>query len=168
MQRLREIIGRPPSESDSPGPHDAPPSRRQILTTMGAAAAYLTALPLAHAEQNAPSAFSFSGRSHISDPAPTPIPGGFNALDAFGPRFPDRFFHLFLPGPGAEPSTIFNFLGKVAILNIHGTGTRTELDDNGHIISVTPNLPYATDVRFMQGTYEGADERLHQGTFAFF
>ena len=118
-------------------------------------------------EQHAASAFL--GTSPGSDPAPTPIPGGFNARDAFGPRFPDRFFHLFLPGQGTEPSTIFNFHGKLAILNIHGTGTRTDFDpQSGQIANETPNLPFATDVRFMQGTYVGADGQQHQATFAFF
>src|SRR5579863_9932623 len=95
--------------SDNTGPPAAGEftklSRRQLLATMGSAAAYLGTLPLAHAEQRDPATFAPSG----FNPAPTPIPGGFNARDAFGPRFPDRFFHLFLPGPGTEPSTIFNF-----------------------------------------------------------
>ena len=167
MQRLRRIVGRPSGESDSSGLNGAGLSRRQLLTTMGAAAAYVGALPLARAEQHAPSLFARAPSA--SDPAPTPIPGGFNARDAFGPRFPDRFFHLFLPGPGTEPSTIFNFHGKLAILNIHGTGTRTDLDpQTGQIADETPNLPFATDVRFMQGNYVGADGQQHQGTFAFF
>ena len=142
-------------------------SRRQLLSTMGSAAAYLGTLPLARAEQHVPSAFV--GPSPGGDPAPTPIPGGFNAQQAFGPRFPNRFFHLFLPGPGTEPSTIFNFQGKVAILNIHGTGIRTEFDpDSGVMLNQTFSLPFATDVRFMQGTYVGIDGQQHQGTFAFF
>jgi len=102
-------------------------------------------------------------------PAPVPIPGGFNARSALGSRYPDQLFHLFLPAPGAEPSTIFNFQGTVAILNIHGTGTRTELDlFSGVPLNKTPNLPFATDVRFMHGTYVGVDGQPHRGTFAFF
>src|SRR5262245_8124631 len=42
--------------------------------------------------------------SNNSSPAPVPIPGGFNARVALGPRFPDRLFHFFLPQPGLEPS----------------------------------------------------------------
>ena len=142
-------------------------SRRNLLTTLGSAAAYLGFQPLARADEGEPP--SGSGAFQRCSPAPTPIPGGFNALQTFGPRFPDRFFHLFLPGPGSEPSTIFNLRGKVAILNIHGTGTRTELDpDTGMSINETPNLPFATDVRFYQGTYVGVDGREHEGTFAFF
>jgi len=139
-------------------------SRRQILTGVGAAATYLTFLPLMHAEGSLslPSP-AFAGCS----PAPVPIPGGFNAKEAFGPRFPDRFFHFFLAGPGVEPSTIFNFKGKVGVQSIQGTGTRTLLDQvTGQVLSQTPNLPFATDLRFMAGQYIGVDGRQHQGTFA--
>lgn len=163
MKQLRDII----DPADAPAGKSAGLSRRQLLTTMGSAAAVLGAMPLAHAEQTAP--YILKGASPASDAAPTPIPGGFNAQQAFGDRFPNRFFHLFLPGVGTEPSTIFNFQGKVAILNIHGTGLRTETDpDSGEFIGQTPHLPFATDVRFMQGTYVGIDGQQHQGTFAFF
>jgi hypothetical protein len=115
------------------------------------------------------SSSTFSGTFPGCSPAPVPIPGGFNAKQAFGQRFPDRFFHLFLPGPGVEPSTIFNVKGTVAIQSIHGTGTRTELDPiSGEPLGQTPNLPFATDVRFFQGSYVAVDGREHQGTFAFF
>jgi hypothetical protein len=143
-------------------------SRRQILATLGSAATYLGFQPLLRAAEHGSSSFS-SGPFQACSPAPVPIPGGFNAKDAFGPRFPDRFFHLFLPGPGLEPSTIFNFKGKVAIQSIHGTGTRTDLDPiSGQPLSQTPSLPFATDLRFFDGTYVGVDDEQHQGTFAFF
>lgn len=139
-------------------------SRRQILTGAGAAATYLSLLPLMHAEGS----LSLSSTALAScSPAPVPIPGGFNAKQAFGARFPDRFFHFFLAGPGVEPSTIFNFKGKVGVQSIQGTGTRTLLDQiTGQVLSQTPNLPFATDVRFMAGQYIGVDGRQHQGTFA--
>ena len=101
-------------------------------------------------------------------PAPIPIPGGFNIRDVFGPRFPDRFLHLFLPGPGAEPSTIFDFEGDVAVFNILGTGTRTELDDDGAPIGSVDDIPFVTDVRFMDGVYVGVDGKKHMGTFGFY
>jgi hypothetical protein len=141
-------------------------SRRQIVSTMAAAAAYLGLQPLARAR----SAESLDSSEVLQgcSPAPVPIPGGFNGKEAFGPRFPDRFFNFFLPGTGVEPSTIFNFNGVVTIQSIQGTGTRTELDPiTGEILSQTPNLPFATDVRFMNGTYIGVDGREHPGTFAF-
>ena len=143
-------------------------SRRQILATLGSAATYLGIQPLLRASEHGPSSLS-SGPFQACSPAPVPIPGGFNAKAALGPRFPDRFIHLFLPGPASEPSTIFNFRGTVAIQSIHGTGTRTQLDPiTGQPLSQTPNLPFATDVRFFDGTYAGVDNREHQGTFAFF
>lgn len=143
-------------------------SRRQILATLGSAATYLGFQPLLRADEYGPSPSS-SGPFQACSPAPVPIPGGFDAKAAFGPRFPDRFFHLILPGPGLEPSTIFNFRGKVAIQSIRGTGTRTQLDPiTGQPLSQTPNLPFATDVRFFDGTYVGVDNGQHQGTFAFF
>jgi len=40
--------------------------------------------------------------------------------------------------------------------------------DTGVLLSQTPNLPYATDLRFMDGTYVGVDGEEHRGTFAFF
>jgi len=110
-----------------------------------------------------------AGAFENCSPAPVPIPGGFNARAALGPRYPDRTIHLFLPGPRSEPSTIFNFRGSVGILNIHGTGTRTLLDpDTGETLSQTPNLPFATDVRFMHGLHAGVDGKRHKGIFAFF
>ena len=101
-------------------------------------------------------------------PAPIPIPGGFNVRGAFNDRFPDRFVHLFLPGPGQEPSTIFDFEGEVAVLNILGTGTRTELDDDGAPIRSVGEIPFVTDVRFMDGVYVGVDRKRHRGTFGFY
>jgi hypothetical protein len=167
MKSFRDTNGRVGGEPNQQAGKSVGLSRRQLLTAMGSAAAYIGLQPLAHAGQSVPA--TSSGASPGSNPAPTPIPGGFNAQQAFGPRFPDKFFHLFLPGPGTEPSTIFNFQGKMAILNIHGTGIRTEFDpDTGVMVNETFDLPFATDVRFMQGTYVGVDGLQHQGTFAFF
>ncbi len=166
MKSFRNTKGQP-NEPDELAGKSAGLSRRQLLTSMGSAAAFLGLQPWARAGQSAAAA-SF-GASPGSNPAPTPIPGGFNAQQAFGPRFPNKFFHLFLPGPGTEPSTIFNFQGKMAILNIHGTGIRSEFDpDSGALTDQSFDLPFATDVRFMQGTYVGVDGLQHQGTFAFF
>lgn len=167
MKPFRDLTVQPIDPVEPSTNHSVGLSRRQLLTAMGSAAAYLGALPLARAEQSVRAASP--GAPSGGDPAPTPIPGGFNAQQTFGLRFPNRFFHLFLPGPGAEPSTIFNFQGKVAILNIHGTGIRSEFDpETGKLTDQTFDLPFATDVRFMQGTYVGVDGQQHQGTFAFF
>jgi hypothetical protein len=117
-------------------------SRRQIVSTIAGAATYFGLQPLAGARAAEP-----IGSNRIlqgCSPAPVPIPGGFNGKEAFGPRFPDRFFNFFLPGTGLEPSTISNFNGVVTIQSIQGTGTRTELDPiTGEILNQTPNLPFA-------------------------
>ena len=124
MKKIRDSTGPRSNGSIQLVTNCSQVSRRKALMAMGSASAYLGLKPLARGED---SVSSSSGASQGCSPAPVPIPGGFNARRAFGPRFPDRFFHLFLPGPGSEPSTVFNFRGKVAVLNIHGTGTRTEL-----------------------------------------
>jgi hypothetical protein len=104
-----------------------------------------------------------------NSPAPVPIPGGFNARAALGPRFPDRLFHFFLPQPGLEPSMIFNFRGDVALLEIMGTGTRTQLDPlTGAVMGTTTGLPFVVDVRFMNGSYIGIDGSEHHGAFGFY
>jgi hypothetical protein len=142
-------------------------SRREVLSGIGSAATYVSLSPLLHAVESKPHLQSLT--TDICSPNPLPIPGGFNAKETFGPRFPDKFIHLFLPGPGAEPSTIFNFKGKLGIQSIQGTGTRTELDPfTGEPISETAGLPFATDLRFMDGVYIGADGKQHEGTYAFF
>jgi len=167
MKPFRDVTGQSDDQAKQPVNKFGGLSRRQLLASMGSAAAYLGTLPLARAEEGVRQASASAPAG--GDPAPTPIPGGFNAQQAFGPRFPNRFFHLFLPGPGTEPSTIFNFQGKMAILNIHGTGIRSEFDpETGELTDQSFDLPFATDVRFMQGTYVGVDGQQHQGTFAFF
>ena len=141
-------------------------SRRQLITTAGGMALSASLARNLNAQQN-----NSSGGNSVRacSPAPTPIPGGFNARDVLGPRFPDRIIHLVLPGPGTEPATVFNLQARVAILNIQGTGTRRELNPfTGRVVTETPNLPFAADVRFMQGTYIGVDGAAHPGTFAFF
>jgi hypothetical protein len=142
-------------------------SRRQFITSTAAVSVAL-GLGLrgtAEAKKFPPS----TGVIDDCSAAPVPIPGGFNAFDLLGSRFPDRFFHLFLPGAGVEPSTIFNFKGDVAILDIRGHGTRTELDPfTGEPTNVMPDLPFAADVRFMDGDYIGADGKKHKGTFGFY
>jgi len=92
--------------------------------------------------------------------APLPIPGGVLVPNPFGG--PD--VHLNFPGPanstvpghGGEPSTITNFNGFTGDTQVTSTGT----DNNGN------PLLWRSDVRFMQGTYQGVDGNLHHGTFA--
>ena len=92
-----------------------------------------------------------------NDPMPRPIPGG---VQPFGPG--TEVFHVFLPGPGAEPSTITDFHGNVALANVDGTGTGTDTTTGN-----TTSLLFDVDMRFMQGTFIATDGNTHKGTFSF-
>lgn len=121
-------------------------SRRRFLgTTAAATGAAITAdlwLPvLARADDEE------SGAA-----APRPIPGG---IQPFGPG--TEVFHLFLPGHGAEPSTITDFDGTIGWAAVQGTGSSSDGRD----------WLYDADLRFMKGTYIGQDGREHEGTFGF-
>ncbi len=114
-------------------------SRRRFLgTTAGAAGAALTAglwLPVV-----------------ANDAAPRPIPGG---IQPFGPG--TEVFHLFLPGPGVEPSSITDFRGTIGVAAVQGKGTSSD----------GRSWLYDTDLRFMRGVFIGKDGEEHQGTFGF-
>jgi hypothetical protein len=147
-------------------------SRRQFLTT---AAAVPVALGVGRRGAAAAAEHGLPPSTAVIEEcsaAPVPIPGGTNVRrELFGddPRFPDRVSHTFLPGPGVEPATIFHFRGEVALLDIHGTGTRTVLDPlTGAVLQRTPHHPFTTHVRFMDGEYLGVDGRQHRGTFGFY
>jgi hypothetical protein len=91
--------------------------------------------------------------------APVPIPGG-------SPLFGGSF-HVFAPAPvgadpiDAEPITITNLTGFVGLSYTSGTVTQTNTRTGE-----TLRLPFMNDMRFMQGEFRGADERIHHGTFA--
>lgn len=114
-------------------------SRRQFLgaTALATGAAVSSALwmPALAAGENAA--------------LPNPIPGGITVGGTL--------FHVFLPGAGAEPSSITDFNGTVGVAHVQGTGK----DSGGN-----PFL-YDTDLRFMDGVYIGKDGRTHKGTFGF-
>jgi hypothetical protein len=87
---------------------------------------------------------------------PNPIPNGLQLLGPDGP-----LFHLFLPGPTSEPSTITDFHGFVGLANVGGRGTRTESGGKPH------HLFFDSDNRFMSGVFVGRDGKVHHGTFGF-
>ena len=127
-------------------------SRRNFIAgAVGAAglamAPNLTFPTEAEAEGTAPGLFC--------SPSPSPILGGTELL---GPG--TELFHLFLPSPGSEVSTVGNFKGCVGLASGHGTGTVT--DGSG-----TSSVTFANDTRFMTGTYVGQDGKQHKGSFAF-
>ncbi|HEU4430569.1 MAG TPA: hypothetical protein VFT98_17540 [Myxococcota bacterium] len=68
--------------------------------------------------------------------------------------------HFFLPVPGREPSSIFDFRGRVAILDLIGDGIRT-------VDGVEEPAAFRADLRFMQGVYVGLDGERHHNTFGF-
>jgi hypothetical protein len=86
---------------------------------------------------------------------PKPIPGGITMPFAPGT------FHVFLPEPGKEPSTITDFDGVVGLSVIRGTCTRTRAGGQPQ------QFVFENDLRFMQGTYVGADGKTATGTFGF-
>ena len=124
-------------------------SRRNFIAgavgAAGLAIAPNLAFPtLADAEGTAPGLFC--------SPSPSPITGGTELLGQG-----TELFHIFLPAPGSEVSTVGNFKGCVGLASGHGTGTT-----NGD----TP-VTFANDIRFMTGTYVGQDGKQRKGTFAF-
>ena len=105
-----------------------------------------------------------TSRAAASAPGdPVPIPGGEPKIGGM--------FHVFGPTPDgslspidAEPITITNFNGFVGYALIDGTVQRMNKRTGK-----TDTLPMIgrSDMRFMTGVYRGADERIHQGAFAF-
>ena len=97
----------------------------------------------------------------IASAEPIPIPGGTPALGGA--------YHLFGPTPDgsfdpidAEPSTITDFNGVVALAYINGIVTRTNTKTGE--VRVLPTIN--SDMRLMHGLYRGVDGKLHQGAFA--
>jgi hypothetical protein len=121
-------------------------SRRQLFgaaagATGGAVGAQLLlpTLALAHEKE--------AGKKDRSSP-PRPIPGG----TTLGPTL----FHFFLPGHGAEPSSITDFHGVIGLAALGGMG-----HDSGG------SKPFDLDARFFKGLFVGADGKHHHGTFGF-
>jgi len=115
-----------------------------LLGGMGSAPAFGSLAPAAN-----------QGRNSTTGIDPKPIPGG---LELLGPGTP--LFHLFLPGSGAEPSTITDFNGFVGWAAVGGQGTHTTGGVSSH-------LPFEADMRFFMGEYMGVDGKAHHGAFAF-
>ena len=129
-------------------------SRRGFLEKSGVTLGVLAASGLV--PELARAAVKTHGRNSTTSATPLPIPGGLQLLGPAGPRF-----HVFLPAPGAEPSTITNFNGFVGWAAVGGMGTHT-------VVGQAPqHLHFESDVRFMIGEFVGADERNHHGAFAF-
>jgi hypothetical protein len=136
-------------------------SRRQFLRTAGAASGAVVAATALRP------ALAFADAGSVR---PRPIPYGLPG-SVFGDPHNTHFYHVLPPlppGSDGKPgqyidcSTITDFNGMMAAANINGTGTGT----------ATPGNPggrftFNVDMRFMDGTYVGANRKQHEGTFAF-
>jgi hypothetical protein len=85
---------------------------------------------------------------------PKPIPGGITVGG--------RTFHLFLPGPGAEPATITDLNGFSGVAVVDGTWAATGTPTGGVASGV-----WEADMRFMKGLFVSTDGLRRQGAFAF-
>jgi hypothetical protein len=92
----------------------------------------------------AATAFAFDGVM------PVPLPGSSHIF-APGPKA------LGLPGPNANPSSIGDFDGTVALVYLKGLATGSD----GH------RFLMLNDMRIMTGAYLAADGTQHRGAFAF-
>jgi hypothetical protein len=86
---------------------------------------------------------------------PVPIPGGTEVAG--------ELFHLYLPAPGSDISTITDFVGDAGVAMIDG---RWEVIE-GHPEDGARRGHYEVDLRFMKGLFRGADKEFHQATFGF-
>jgi hypothetical protein len=90
-----------------------------------------------------------------ANPAPRPIPGGFD--QKFMPVPKNPFIHVLSPGIGSEMATITDFKGVVAGSQIRGKAHGSD----------GTTFDFDTDMRFMYGTYVGFDGRMRLGAFGF-
>ena len=88
--------------------------------------------------------------SESGTPVPVPANPVFGGLRIYG------------VGMGMEPSSVGNFKGTVGAAIVSGTGTGTNT-----VTGATEPLIFDSDMRFMKGIFQGTDERVHEGTFAF-
>ena len=106
------------------------------------------------------------------DGTPNPIPH----ITSLGP--PLVPFHSFFPGPvdgsaiandptgaqanGRDPSTIFDFCGRLAAVDIRGAATGINT-----MTQATTAYTYHTDLRVFHGRFIGTDGERHEGTLCF-
>ena len=90
-----------------------------------------------------------------ANPAPRPIPGGFDKKFKPVPKHP--VVHLLVPGIGFEMATITDFRGVVAGSETRGTAHGSD----------GTNYDFDTDMRFMHGAYVGFDGRPRTAAFGF-
>src|SRR5260370_24508451 len=112
-------------------------SRRGFLEKSGVTLGVLAASGLV--PELARAALKTHGRNSTTSATPLPIPGGLQLLGPSGP-----LFHIFLPAPDVQPSTITNFNGFVGWAAVGGMGTHT-------VIGGDPlHLPLESQARFVR------------------
>ena len=128
-------------------------SRRQLLRGAGGAAAIGAA---------ATAALGGGRTSRAAGPGiglALPIPSTLEV-------FPGVEIHVLAPpftGPDSDPGSVYNFHGTTGIAFISGEVERKNLR-TGEVAT----LPYLfSDMRFMQGEFEGRDAHVRNATFAF-
>lgn len=128
-------------------------SRRQFART--AAGAAMAGAVVGAGLCNPRRVEAFASADPIPIPGGTPVVGG--AYHFFGPT-PDGSFDPI----DAEPATITDFNGVVALAYISGMVTRTNTRTGE--VRVLPTI--SSDMRLMHGLYRGVDGKLHHGAFA--
>ena len=86
---------------------------------------------------------------------PVPIPIGRLGFHVNAP--------IFLDPVDADPSTITDFQGFTGLAYVSGMVSRTDRHTHAKV-----ELPFLfSDMRFMEGEYQGFDGRIRRGTFGF-
>ena len=138
-------------------------SRRSWLGTAGRAAALGAAGVLASApaladgddDDDDDDDDDHRRRRRCMSQAPRAIPGTDPFLASLG-----LTEKVFLPVPMQEPSTIFDFRGRIAIMDLIGDGIRT-------VDGVEESAAFRADLRIIEGNYVGLDGKRHRNTFHF-
>ena len=145
-------------------PTSSPISRRQMLAGAGAAGLLLNqGLSWPRAVAAEPPDGRRGSAAEMGGAAPRPIPTSFFSYGN------SAGFHIYPPGRAYplygskyfEPSTIYDFKGRVATIDVMATGVETTA--GGEKLTVDTRALYRT----MDGTYVGVDGNEHQGVFSF-
>lgn len=144
--------------------HERSISRRQVLLGAGAAGFLLNnGVPWPRASAAAASDGRPASTADMGGAQPRPIPTSFFSYGN------SAGFHIYPPGRAYplygskyfEPSTIYDFKGQVATIDVMAQGVETTA--LGEEITVDTRALYRT----MDGTYVGMDGNEHQGVFSF-
>lgn len=139
-------------------------SRRQMLVGAGAAGLLLNqGMSWPRALAAGSPVGGPRSTAEMGGAAPRPIPTSFFSYGN------SAGFHIYPPGRAYplygskyfEPSTIYDFKGQVATIDVMATGVETTA--SGEKLTVDTRALYRT----MDGTYVGMDGKEHQGVFSF-